>query len=206
MAASISLSATARPSAERRRHPDFPEAGSHGPTRIIPTGSGSGCTRSSPMSSFFFEAANITNQILNFGLPAPIDVQVVGRDAAAELQDRAATRAAHRADSGRGGRACSPGGGLPRRSRVNVDRTKAGQLGLDAARCCQQPADFAQRQRAGGAQPVAELGQRRQLPVIGANAAIQDRFAGRADAHADFGAHPGSSTTSGSHGRHVGRQ
>jgi len=30
----------------------------------------------------FFEAANITNQILNFGLPAPIDVQVVGRNAA----------------------------------------------------------------------------------------------------------------------------
>jgi multidrug efflux pump subunit AcrB len=29
---------------------------------------------------FFFEAANITNQILNFGLPAPIDIQVVGRN------------------------------------------------------------------------------------------------------------------------------
>ena len=29
---------------------------------------------------FFFEAANITNQILNFGLPAPIDVQVLGRN------------------------------------------------------------------------------------------------------------------------------
>ena len=28
---------------------------------------------------FFFEAANITNQILNFGLPAPIDIQVGGR-------------------------------------------------------------------------------------------------------------------------------
>ena len=32
-----------------------------------------------PNVTFFFEAANITNQILNFGLPAPIDVQVVGR-------------------------------------------------------------------------------------------------------------------------------
>jgi multidrug efflux pump subunit AcrB len=30
---------------------------------------------------FFFEAANITNQILNFGLPAPIDVQVLSRNA-----------------------------------------------------------------------------------------------------------------------------
>ncbi len=36
-----------------------------------------------PDMVFFFEAANITNQILNFGLPAPIDVQVVGRNAAA---------------------------------------------------------------------------------------------------------------------------
>jgi len=33
-----------------------------------------------PGTVFFFEAANITNQILNAGLPAPIDVQVIGRD------------------------------------------------------------------------------------------------------------------------------
>jgi multidrug efflux pump subunit AcrB len=33
-----------------------------------------------PDESFFFEAANITNQILNFGIPAPIDIQVVGRN------------------------------------------------------------------------------------------------------------------------------
>ncbi len=34
-----------------------------------------------PQETFFFLAANITNQILNFGIPAPIDLQVVGRDA-----------------------------------------------------------------------------------------------------------------------------
>ncbi|MBP1678634.1 MAG: AcrB/AcrD/AcrF family multidrug efflux protein, partial [Bacteroidetes bacterium] len=33
-----------------------------------------------PEVTFFFQPANITNQILNFGLPAPIDVQVMGRD------------------------------------------------------------------------------------------------------------------------------
>ena len=33
-----------------------------------------------PDEVFFFQAANITNQILNFGIPAPIDVQVTGRD------------------------------------------------------------------------------------------------------------------------------
>ena len=40
-----------------------------------------------PDTTFFFQPANITTQILNFGIPAPIDLQVVGRDADAELQD-----------------------------------------------------------------------------------------------------------------------
>jgi multidrug efflux pump subunit AcrB len=39
-----------------------------------------------PEMVFFFEAANITNQILNFGLPAPIDVQVLGRNAEGNYQ------------------------------------------------------------------------------------------------------------------------
>jgi multidrug efflux pump subunit AcrB len=34
-----------------------------------------------PEDTFFFEPADITNQTLNFGLPAPIDVQVRGKDA-----------------------------------------------------------------------------------------------------------------------------
>jgi multidrug efflux pump subunit AcrB len=33
-----------------------------------------------PQLVFFFQPADIVNQILNFGLPAPIDIQVVGRD------------------------------------------------------------------------------------------------------------------------------
>src|SRR5882724_2916883 len=33
-----------------------------------------------PGTSFYFQPADIVSQILNFGLPAPIDVQVVGRD------------------------------------------------------------------------------------------------------------------------------
>lgn len=50
-----------------------------------------------PDETFFFQAANITNQILNFGLPAPIDVQIAGRAAdanykiAAELQRKIST-------------------------------------------------------------------------------------------------------------------
>jgi multidrug efflux pump subunit AcrB len=49
-----------------------------------------------PQETFFFQAANITNQILNFGLPMPIDVQIVGRNAnqnyqlAREIRDKVA--------------------------------------------------------------------------------------------------------------------
>jgi len=52
--------------------------------------------REFPDEMFFFQAANMTNQILNFGLPDPIDVQIMGRDAASnyrvalELQRRMA--------------------------------------------------------------------------------------------------------------------
>src|SRR5438874_11275681 len=38
-----------------------------------------------PQCTFFFEPADITSQILNFGLPAPIDVEVVGVDRAGGL-------------------------------------------------------------------------------------------------------------------------
>jgi multidrug efflux pump subunit AcrB len=82
-----------------------------------------------PEVVFFFEAANITNQILNFGLPAPIDVQVTGRDAepnykiARQLEARiaqipgAADVHIHQVVDGP-------------ELRVNVDRTKAGQMGM----------------------------------------------------------------------------
>ena len=36
--------------------------------------------QSFPDTVFFFQPANITSQILNFGLPAPIDLQIIGRD------------------------------------------------------------------------------------------------------------------------------
>ena len=39
-----------------------------------------------PQETFFFEPADITNQTLNFGVPAPLDVQVRGKDAEATHQ------------------------------------------------------------------------------------------------------------------------
>jgi multidrug efflux pump subunit AcrB len=82
-----------------------------------------------PDCVFYFEAANITNQILNFGLPAPIDLQVSGRNSdvnykiAQELEARmmhipgAADVHIHQVMN------------YPE-IRLNVDRTKAGQVGL----------------------------------------------------------------------------
>jgi multidrug efflux pump subunit AcrB len=82
-----------------------------------------------PDMVFFFEAANITNQILNSGLPAPIDVQVTGRDAgpnykiAQEIAARVA-RIPGAADVHIHQVLDAP------ELRINVDRVKAGQLGL----------------------------------------------------------------------------
>jgi multidrug efflux pump subunit AcrB len=78
---------------------------------------------------FFFEPANITNQILSFGLPAPIDLQVVGRDSAnnykvaQRLRERIA-RIPGAADVHIHQVVSQP------QLNLNVDRVKAGQLGL----------------------------------------------------------------------------
>jgi multidrug efflux pump subunit AcrB len=82
-----------------------------------------------PDISFFFQPANITTQILNFGLPAPIDLQVVGRnsDANYKIAKKLAERISH-----------IPGAADVHvhqvvdqpQLRLNVDRVKASELGL----------------------------------------------------------------------------
>ncbi|HLM97920.1 MAG TPA: efflux RND transporter permease subunit [Bryobacteraceae bacterium] len=82
-----------------------------------------------PDMSFFFQPANITSQILSFGLPAPIDLQVVGRDAEAgyRIAEKMAARIAR-----------IPGAADVHVHQVvdqpmigvNVDRVKASELGL----------------------------------------------------------------------------
>jgi multidrug efflux pump subunit AcrB len=82
-----------------------------------------------PEMVFFFEPANITNQILNFGLPAPIDLQVAGTSVAnnyklaQRLRDRIA-RIPGAADVHIHQVFEQP------QLNVSVDRVKAGQLGL----------------------------------------------------------------------------
>jgi len=82
-----------------------------------------------PDMSFFFQPANITSQILSFGLPAPIDLQIVGRNAEAnyKVAQKMVERISH-----------IPGAAdvhvhqvlRQPEIRLNVDRTKAAQLGL----------------------------------------------------------------------------
>jgi multidrug efflux pump subunit AcrB len=53
----------------------------HAPTQIYVERIRDVLTKTYPDVTFFFEPADITTQILNFGMPAPIDVQIVGKDA-----------------------------------------------------------------------------------------------------------------------------
>ena len=78
---------------------------------------------------FFFEPANITNQILNFGLPAPIDLQVVGRDASEQFQNRAEVARQIAAFPAPPTCTSTRYDEQPQLN-LNVDRVKAGQLGL----------------------------------------------------------------------------
>ena len=82
-----------------------------------------------PQETFFFTPANMTNQILDFGLPAPIDLQVVGRNATgnykiAEALLQKVQRIPGVVDAHIHERVSYP------TVQVNVDRSKAQQLGL----------------------------------------------------------------------------
>ncbi len=101
----------------------------HGPTRDYEVKLRKLFREKFPDTVFFFQPANITSQILNFGLPAPIDLQVVGRDV--EGNYKIATQLAERI-------ARIPGAvdvhvhqvvDQPE-IRLDVDRIKASQLGL----------------------------------------------------------------------------
>ncbi len=82
-----------------------------------------------PALTFFFQPADIVSQILNFGLPAPIDIQIVGRDQKGnyELARQIETRVSRipgAADVHLHQVVDQP------ELRVNVDRTRAEQVGM----------------------------------------------------------------------------
>src|SRR5665213_941072 len=82
-----------------------------------------------PDMNFFFQPADITSQIVNFGLPAPIDLQVVGNNAAANY--KIARDLASRIASIPGAVDVNVHQVVSQPElRLNVDRTKASELGL----------------------------------------------------------------------------
>jgi len=83
-----------------------------------------------PGVEFFFQPADIVSQILNFGLPSPIDIQVIGRNQAQnyQLAQQIANRLRHvpgAADVHVQQLMNAPA------LRLNVDRTRAQQVGLE---------------------------------------------------------------------------
>ena len=137
-----------------------------------------------PDMVFFFEAANITNQILNFGLPAPIDVQVVGRNAAANYQIAQQIQAQIARIPGAADVHIHQVVDYPE-IEVNVDRSKAGQVGLTQRDVTNSL--LISLSSSGQVAPTQWLDwtHRRQLQRGRADAAIPHGFAGRADANAD---------------------
>ena len=100
----------------------------HGPTDVYTRTLRRKLNQQFPEASFQFLPADITTQILNFGLPAPIDIQVVGRDPgnyALALQIAQKVKAVPGAVDVNVHQVVN----APQIN-VNVDRAKAGLLGL----------------------------------------------------------------------------
>ena len=92
------------------------------------------CRARFPQLQFFFQPADIVDQVLNFGQPAPIDIRVSGPRPGRSLRARiASSRARMAARARRRRRACLPGAGCAgahgrRRSRAgDADRASTQQ-------------------------------------------------------------------------------
>jgi multidrug efflux pump subunit AcrB len=84
-----------------------------------------------PQETFFFEPADITNQTLNFGLPAPIDVQVRGKDAASTARIAETLQEQIKNIPGAVDVFMQQAVNAPKLN-INVDRMKAQELALTA--------------------------------------------------------------------------
>ena len=139
-----------------------------------------------PDLQFFFQPADIVDQVLNFGQPAPIDIRITGpnNDEAYSV----AAKLAHDLQK-------VPGivdshvfqvPNAPSLS-VDVDRALATQLGLDQVTTAQQCSRLHQLERADRAEFLARSTRRRQLPSGRADAALSDRLDARP---LDLAGHP----------------
>ncbi len=82
-----------------------------------------------PGTKFAFLPADITSQILNFGAPAPIDIQVTGKNAVANAAHAARILRAIRSIPGLADARVQQSARSPQLN-INIDRTRIGQYGL----------------------------------------------------------------------------
>jgi multidrug efflux pump subunit AcrB len=85
--------------------------------------------RDFPGTTFYFLPADVVSQTINFGLPAPFDIQVLGRDVAANQQVAAAIAEKIRQVPGAVDVRIQQPSDLPR-FEFAIDRTKASELNL----------------------------------------------------------------------------
>ena len=125
--------------------------------------------RQFPRLTFFFQPADIVDQVLNFGQPAPIDVRVSGPDS---TQTYALAQRLTRRLSQVPGVVDAHVFQVPDAPAltVDVDRELATQVGMTPARDGEQRAGRHQLQRPGGAELLGRPAQRRELPARGAAA------------------------------------
>ncbi len=83
-----------------------------------------------PTASFSFLPADITSQILNFGAPAPLDIQVIGPNLAANQEHAQRILRALRGIDGLADARIQQPAGVPE-LRFAVDRTRINALGID---------------------------------------------------------------------------
>ena len=117
--------------AGRCRHSGFTETQSQADSELCPQSASESEPRVS-RDNLLLPAADIVSQTLNFGLPAPLDIQVVGRNETVDQQ--VANSIAQKIRQVRGAvdvRVQQPND--LQRFEFNVDRTKAMELGLAAS-------------------------------------------------------------------------
>ena len=129
---------------------------------------------------FFFQPADIVTQILNFGLPAPIDVQVIGADMQSNyvIAQQIANQMRHvpgTADVHVQQLLSSP------TLHMDLDRTRITQVGLNARDVAQSVLISLERQLPDRAELLAESEERRHLPDGRAVAAISHDQSRRPD-------------------------
>ena len=108
-----------------------------------------------PGMTFAFLPADIVSQILNFGAPAPIDLQVRGANLGANFAYANKLLGRIRHIPGVADARIQQSPSAPTFN-IDVDRTRAQYVGLDRARRHQQPRGQPRRQRAGGADLLSQ--------------------------------------------------